>query len=52
MGRKKKEEINIKALNIYSNKEYLIISERDNVVKAKDTDGNLYIMAKADLIIK
>ncbi len=52
MGRKKKEEINIKALNIYNNKEYLIISERDNVVKAKDTDGNLYVMAKSDLIIK
>ncbi len=52
MGRKKKEEINIKALNIYSNKEYLILSERDNVVKAKDTDGNLYVMVKTDLIIK
>ena len=52
MGRKKKEEINIKALNIYNNKEYLIISEKDNVVKAKDADGNLYVMAKSDLIVK
>lgn len=47
--KKKKDEINVKALNIYNNKRYIATNKDDNIIKAKDNEGNTYIMAKADL---